>query len=97
MIDSDEFIMSFNSRNVVRLIQKYPNYVARININNEFTRNHMQLYNTEWINRVYSKQEYSYEGRIHEQLVAKDSSCYDTYELPISIKHSEYEWGYLAT
>ena len=50
----------------------------------------MQNVNVEWINRIFRKEAFCYEGRIHEQIISKDKTVYDTYQAPITIGHTGY-------
>lgn len=91
VIDSDEFLEEIDTEKLYDLLNEYPEQVGRIRRKNIFTRNRQQQENQEWINRIFSKERFCYEGRIHEQVVAKDGSQYKTYQAPVVIAHTGYD------
>ena len=42
------------------------------------------------MNRLFHKEQYEYAGKIHEQIVAKSDTSYQTYLLPIDVYHNGY-------
>lgn len=91
ILDSDEYIESADMREVARLLNQNSKKVGRIKRRNIFTRKGQKQENVEWINRVFPKERFGYQGRIHEQVVAIDGAEYDTYQLPIVIGHTGYD------
>lgn len=91
MIDSDEYLEPLEAEKLVQLIQKHPNQVGRIKRRNKMTRSGVRQENVEWINRIFSKEKFSYEGCIHEQVVAKSGENYETYLTNVVIEHSGYD------
>ncbi len=91
VIDSDEYLESIDLERVQRLIKENPEKVGRIQRRNVFTRSNHQQENVEWINRIFSKENFHYEGRIHEQVAALDGQKYETYHAPVVILHSGYD------
>lgn len=91
VIDSDEYLEYIDLKELHLLIEKYPHKVGRIHRRNVFTRNDMEQENVEWINRIFSKKQFLYEGKIHEQVVAVDRKDYETYQAPVVILHSGYD------
>lgn len=91
IIDSDEFIEQADFTKLERLIAEHPGQVGRIMRRNTFTREGIAQENREWINRIFSRDRYRYEGTIHEQVTAVDGSSYRTYEAPIVIRHTGYD------
>lgn len=92
IIDSDEFLENIDIEKLYELITQYPDAVGRIRRRNVFTRNGQRQENTEWINRIFLKEKFHYEGRIHEQITAIDGEDgYDTYQAPVVIEHSGYD------
>ena len=73
------------------LISKYPDKVGRIYRRNTFQKTDSQKENREWINRLFNKKSYHYEGRIHEQIVRYDGKQYDTFKAPVTIIHTGYD------
>lgn len=92
IIDSDEYLDKIDVDGLGQLIKENSNRVGRIQRRNVFRRNGEIKENREWINRIFSKQKFHYEGRIHEQVVALDGSeDYETYQAPVTILHSGYD------
>lgn len=91
IIDSDEFLESIDIKKLCKDLQAHPNQVGRIFRRNVFERNGNQQENTEWINRIFSKELFHYEGCIHEQVTAINGEEYETYQAPVVILHSGYD------
>jgi len=91
VIDSDEFVENIDVDEIEKLISKNPELVGRIKRHNIFTRNTESKENVEWINRIFSKKLFRYEGRIHEQVTRLDHKSYDTYKTPLCIIHNGYD------
>ena len=91
VIDSDEYLEAVDLEQLKLLMKKNPKKVGRIQRRNVFTRSNHQQENVEWINRVFSKEQFHYEGRIHEQVTSLDGEPYETYQTPIEIVHSGYD------
>lgn len=91
VIDSDEYLESIDVEKLKRLIEKNPEKVGRIQRRNIFSRSNQQQENVEWINRIFSKEIFHYEGRIHEQVTAMNGDAYETYQTPVVILHSGYD------
>ena len=91
VIDSDEYLAPIDLERLWQLIEKNPEKVGRIQRRNTFIRSNRQQENVEWINRIFSKEKFHYEGRIHEQVTALDGQSYETYQAPVVILHSGYD------
>lgn len=92
VIDSDEYLDHIDIPALEQMIQKNPNRVGRIKRRNVFHRNDMQQENREWINRIFSRKQFHYEGKIHEQVTdLNGKEDYETYEAPVTILHSGYD------
>ncbi len=91
VLDSDEFLEPLEAARLEQLIMQHPQQVGRIKRRNLMTRNGQKQENVEWINRIFSKKRFHYEGRIHEQVMALDGCDYDTYKTPVVIEHSGYD------
>lgn len=75
-----------------QMIRKNPDKVGRIKRRNTFEHNEQKPENREWINRIFSRKRFHYEGRIHEQVVALDGNeDYENYQAPVTILHSGYD------
>lgn len=91
IVDCDEYITDLNQDELFRSIKEHNNEVGRINIINTFWRNEEQLRIKDSISRLFNKENFKYQGRIHEQIVKKDGSNYDTYKIPIVLEHTGYD------
>ncbi len=91
VLDSDEYIEELDILTLEQLLQEHPEKVGRIKRRNIFSRDGIRKENQEWINRIFAKDSFCYEGRIHEQVVAKDGTEYGTYRTPVVIGHTGYD------
>ena len=90
-VDSDEFLMDFDKKELERLVCENPEKVGRIHRNNEFTREGKKYKSRELVNRLFSKNLYYYSGEIHEQVTAFSGEGYTTYPAPLYFQHMGYE------
>lgn len=91
VLDSDEYIEKFDVRSLERLLAEHSREVGRIKRRNIFSREGVEKENQEWINRIFAKDIFHYEGRIHEQVAARDKTEYETYCAPVVIGHTGYD------
>ncbi len=91
VIDSDEFLEKTDLVQLEELIEAHPDDVGRIRRINVFSRDGVGQENREWLNRIFSKKKFHYEGRIHEQVVPYKGDTYDTYQTPVTILHTGYD------
>ena len=91
VLDADEYLEKMDQNGLETLIRRHPKEVGRIRRRNVFTRNGLGQENIEWINRIFAKEDFGYEGRIHEQVVARAGGEYETYQAPVVILHSGYD------
>lgn len=91
VLDSDEFVETIDVETLCQLIGEYPDRVGRIRRRNVFTRRAKKQENREWINRIFSRKHFHYEGRIHEQVTAFDGTEYETYQAPVTVEHTGYD------
>ena len=94
VLDSDEYIEPMEEakwQEFLQQVEKNKGKVGRILRKNYFTESGEKRENREWINRVFSKKLFHYEGRIHEQVQEKNGMAYDTYRTSIVISHSGYD------
>lgn len=91
VIDSDEYITSFDLPSVMKMAEKHQGQIGRLLRRNEYIRNDQSYCYTERVNRLFSRKFYQYQGRIHEQLVRHDGSVGETYPIDLVIDHSGYE------
>lgn len=93
VLDSDEFAEQLDLSVLEKQIAAHPGAVGRIRRRNVFHRNGEEQENREWINRIFAKEYFHYEGRIHEQVTPLHGaeSGYRTYETPVVILHTGYD------
>lgn len=90
VLDSDETIRHIQLEPFISLIRNFPEKVGRIQRCNQLEQSHEIRESKEYINRIFNRNLFHYEGKIHEQLVAADKKPYATYLAPVTIGHSGY-------
>lgn len=94
MVDSDEFLEPL-TREAIEMteeqLRNHPDEVGRIRIRNVFMRDGVQQENQEWINRIFDRRKFHYEGRIHEQIVSQQNKDYQTWISPLTFIHTGYD------
>ena len=94
MIDSDEIVVSFDKDKLEELIHKNPDKIGRVLIISEYSRGNESYRTSSRLSRLFSKNLYCYEGRIHEQVVPIDGVLPgDIYDAPVNIHHGGYDGG----
>ncbi len=91
VIDSDEYLDAVDFDGLLEMLSRHPGDVGRIRRVNILTRENEVQEKTEWINRIFPKEQYRYEGQIHEQIEAADGREYRTYQTPVVIRHTGYD------
>lgn len=95
VLDSDEYVTDLDVTELERRIREHPGQVGRILRRNLIYQGNEIRKNTEYINRLFDRRYYHYEGCIHEQLVASGgiseaSETIMTYQTGICADHSGY-------
>lgn len=91
VIDSDEFLETLDKEELDRMLSRHPDEVGRIQRRNTFSRKGVGQENREWINRIFDRRKFHYEGRIHEQIMPLGGGGYRTYQAPVVIEHTGYD------
>ncbi len=94
VLDSDEYMEEGEERygSLISLYKKYPGAVGRIRRKNSFVNDRGQkVCYEEWINRVFDRRLFHYEGRIHEQLNSLSGKEIKTYKTDIRAFHDGYD------
>lgn len=94
ILDSDEYLEPMKERDItdfLKMAAENPQKVGRIKRRNFFSECGERRESVEWINRVFSKSRFHYEGCIHEQVKAFDHAPYETYLTELTITHSGYD------
>lgn len=90
-IDSDEIVTQLDKVELEKVVKENPAAVGRLIRINDFSRNGESYSGRERVSRLFSRNDYCYEGIIHEQLVRKDSLPVTFYNIPIEMHHEGYE------
>lgn len=95
VLDSDEYVTDLDVTELEKQIREHPKQVGRILRRNLIYQGNEIRKNTEYINRLFDRRHYHYEGCIHEQLVASGeiseaSETIMTYQTGICADHSGY-------
>ncbi len=95
VVDSDEFMNSLegihNYRKLEEMACQNLDTVGRICRRNIFMRDGVQQENKEWLNRIFDRRKFRYEGRIHEQVVPIQGGTYETWHSPLTFLHTGYD------
>lgn len=90
VVDSDEYVRRIEIEKLKQQIVKHPKAVGRVQRVNLIRQDDEIRESREYINRLFDRRYYCYEGKIHEQLVAKDGNLYPVYDTTIIMEHSGY-------
>lgn len=99
VVDSDEFlepITDDNLKKLEQLICQNPDGIGRIRRNNIFVRDGIRQENREWINRIFDRRKFHYQGRIHEQVESREDGQRQgkeakTWLSPLTFLHTGYD------
>ncbi len=103
ILDTDEYIEELlpEKDGIIALskaVKAYPKAVGRIKRSNTYVNEQgLRVTYDEWINRIFDRRLFHYEGRIHEQVARKDKEdCKNIYDYrmflsPIKIFHDGYD------
>lgn len=90
ILDCDEWIESANSADFIKLSKAYPSHVGllkRINLLNPDNRSGAY---TDWVPRFFNRNFFTYQGRIHEQVVSLTGEPLQGFHMPLVVLHSGY-------
>lgn len=90
MIDSDEFVIKVDKDLLEQSIIKNKGKVGRIRIKNVFESKGRIFYSTNLISRLFSKNQFRYKGKIHEQVEAMDGELFETFTVDVFMEHTGY-------
>ena len=103
ILDTDEYIEEILPENdgvisLIKAVKAYPGAVGRIKRSNSYVNEQgLRTVYDEWINRIFDRRIFCYEGRIHEQVVRKDPAGgqdiydYRMYLSPVKVFHDGYD------
>ncbi len=89
VVDSDEYVVEMDVKKAEDAILANPRAAGRIKRVNIFGDGERQE-GEEWINRLFDRRFFRYEGRIHEQLERIDGQPYETFKTRIGMLHDGY-------
>jgi glycosyltransferase involved in cell wall biosynthesis len=97
VLDTDEYLEELDYEKLLRQIEAHPRAVGRLKRRNVFVADGEEKETVEYIHRIFSRELYGYQGRIHEQVVRKAAPPdsperwgYETYYTEITILHDGY-------
>ncbi len=102
VVDSDEYIVKFDEKELTLSLETRCNCVGRIRRINFLTRNGETQRMKEWVNRIFNRRCFHYQGRIHEQIVpgsvfevngvvaTENTEKYQTYKTSVEMEHDGY-------
>lgn len=92
VLDADEIVDQFNRDSVSKFCKNNKNQsvVGRLKRINEYEDNYGIRRYIERVNRLFNRNNFYYEGLIHEQVVHKDKIKYETENIDIIIDHIGY-------
>lgn len=95
VVDCDEWLEEADVEVLEARLKRFPHSVGRIVRTNSYTRDGEVRKMRETVGRLFAKEEYHYEGRIHEQIVPYKCNSGDeaipSYEVPLRFTHCGYE------
>jgi len=91
VLDTDEYLETFQYEELCRLAEENPGNVGRIERQSKYSQDGQEQEYDEWINRIFDRRLFHYQGMIHEQLVRKEEAPYNTYLAPVRIWHDGYD------
>lgn len=97
VLDTDEYLEKLDYEKLIRQIVANPQAVGRIRRRNVFTADGEEKETQEYIHRIFSRELYCYQGRIHEQVIRKNADSkkddrwtYETYYTDLTVFHDGY-------
>jgi len=90
ILDADEMVKSFNIEEVKEFMNNDNLRVGKIKIVNIIDGQKNSMKSTEWVSRFFNKNEFYYEGMIHEQLIHKLKKQHKIKKIGIEVEHLGY-------
>lgn len=91
VLDADEIIKEININKINQLMYENQNKVGCIVCINEYSRVENSYKFITTLSRFFNKNNFCYDGMVHEQVVSITKSNYETYNIPLKIKHTGYD------
>lgn len=90
ILDADENVIDLDKNELEKQAIENKDKVGRILIENEYLRENNKFIYKEYVSRFFNRTKYKYSGNVHEQIIKRDNSIFDTYNLPVTFQHSGY-------
>ncbi len=97
VLDTDEYLEKLDYPRLVRQIEQNPGSVGRILLRDMLNMDGTEKEIHKHINRIFNREKFCYQGRIHEQIIRKDAEPeseerwkYETYYTELSVIHDGY-------
>ena len=97
VLDTDEYLEPLDYEKFIRQIEAHPGAVGRIRHHSLFEADGEEKETQEYIHRIFSKELYCYQGKIHEQVVRRTADPksderwgYEVYYTELSVFHDGY-------
>ena len=89
VVDADEVIVDIDKNELEKSLSM--SEVGRLLRINKYSRHGEVFKYSERVNRLFCKNQFEYEGSIHEQVVLKNKQEFSTYNIPITMEYFGYE------
>lgn len=91
MIDCDEFVDRFDFQAIQKLMAQYPDAIGQLYRDNIcYDSNKEILHSYDYVERLFNRNVYTYEGSIHEQVVRIGGGELLAFEMPLKVTHTGY-------
>ena len=90
VLDCDEYVTSFDTRDISRMISDFPDTVGMISRRNHYEMNGTDSVYTDQVERFFNRRLYHYDFPIHEQVRARSGQPYERVELSLTAEHQGY-------
>lgn len=92
VIDSDEYLKEIDTETILQLAKQNPISVGLLSRENHYQMNGSDSVYVDFVERLFSRKYYHYEGIIHEQVRLRkpDHYSYETFQIPLILDHSGY-------
>jgi glycosyltransferase involved in cell wall biosynthesis len=93
VLDADEYITHVNMKELIELVEHFPDAIGQIKLSSHFDDNHDGSMVASRIERIFVKRLYQYANPIHEQLVLRSNISQIkrvVYHAPIDAEHLGY-------
>lgn len=89
-LDCDEYLKEIDLDKVLALLKNNPKKLGAIEIENIIRDGNAYGRSTQIVPRIYNRNYFSFEGKIHEQLRRKDGVKAEGFEVPLKVLHYGY-------